>query len=117
MRCFCVWMMAAFCVLVEMPASAGEIRGAVTDRKGGGPLPGVSLHLIGTRWGAVSDSAGNYVISKVPAGTTSARGGTGRPLITTGRFRYYYNFDGRTLTRDSEKWFPLLPSLTVSGEF
>ena len=31
--------------------------------------------------------------------------------------RYYYNFDGQTLTRNSEKWFPMLPSLTVSGEF
>ncbi len=69
MRCFCVWMMGVFCVLMEMPVSAGEIRGAVADREEGGPLPGVNLHLIGTRWGAVSDTAGNYVISKVPGGT------------------------------------------------
>jgi len=65
---FRVWFGVALVVL-NMPASAGEVRGRVTDRADGSPLAGVNLRLMGARLGAVSDSAGAYAIPNVPAGT------------------------------------------------
>lgn len=69
LRDLCAWTACALCILTGSPAFAGEIRGCVTDRASRSPLPCVNLRLTGTRLGAVSDSAGSYLIPNVPAGT------------------------------------------------
>ena len=56
-------------ILTTTPTFAGELRGIVTDAKDGQPLPGVNLLLTQTRLGAVTDTAGAYVITQIPEGT------------------------------------------------
>lgn len=57
------------------PNSTGRITGTVTDSTDNHPLPVVRVTIVGTRLTAVSDDAGRYAISGVPAGrhTLSAR--------------------------------------------
>ena len=44
------------------------IRGVVTDKTSEMPLPGVSVTIVGTNLGAVTDSAGRYALNGVPLG-------------------------------------------------
>ncbi len=46
----------------------GNVFGRVIDRNTREPMLGVYLRVLGTRWGAVTDVAGNYKILGVPAG-------------------------------------------------
>jgi iron complex outermembrane receptor protein len=49
-------------------AEAGTIEGKVTNAKTGEFLPGINVKLKGTKFGAVTDKKGHYVIKKIPAG-------------------------------------------------
>ena len=69
MRTFCIGAAILLWMALAVPIIAGEIRGTVTDRTDGSSLPGVNLRLTGTRLGAVSDTAGAYVISNIPSGS------------------------------------------------
>lgn len=64
------------CLLVEISAQTykGEIFGYVIDAKTKEPLPSVNIILIEQpTYGAVSDSAGNFIIKAVPVGTYSLK--------------------------------------------
>ncbi len=49
--------------------AAGGIKGKVTDASTGEALPGVTMQLEGTSFGAATDLNGNYIIPNVPAGS------------------------------------------------
>ncbi|MGE5313223.1 MAG: TonB-dependent receptor [Acidobacteriota bacterium] len=49
--------------------TTGKIAGKVTDAKTGDPLPGVTIVLVGTTYGAATDFDGNYFINNLPPGT------------------------------------------------
>ena len=70
---FYIGLAAALWLAAALSISAEEIRGVVTDAADGLPLPGVNLHLIGTRLGAVSDTGGVYAIPNVPPGNYRLR--------------------------------------------
>ncbi len=57
------------CVAATVKLVASDVRGLITDRKSGDPVSGVTVRLATTRLGAVSDSAGRFVIKNVPKGT------------------------------------------------
>ena len=67
----------AFALLaVALPAMAGttgKITGVVRE-KGKAALPGVTVIVEGTRFGAIADDQGRYSILNVPAGTYTVRG-------------------------------------------
>lgn len=57
---------------VNSPASAqfkGELKGKITDKKTGEPLPGVNVLVKGTYYGAASDLEGNFRIANMNPGT------------------------------------------------
>jgi outer membrane receptor protein involved in Fe transport len=49
--------------------SAGKIKGIITDKETGEPIPGASVQIVGTNQGAQTDLEGKYLISLVPAAT------------------------------------------------
>lgn len=53
----------------SLASGNGTIRGTVTDRKTGDPLPQVNLRLDGTTLGASSGADGTFEIRNIPAGT------------------------------------------------
>ena len=58
-------------LLVSASALAGDtgtLNGVVTDSVTGEPIPGASVHLAGTKFGAMTDSDGSYQIKQIPAG-------------------------------------------------
>ncbi|MEW6051705.1 MAG: TonB-dependent receptor [Candidatus Zixiibacteriota bacterium] len=59
------------CVLpgLVLGATVGKITGVVTDAQTKEPLVGVSVQVVGTNMGAVSDAEGGYTILNVPVGT------------------------------------------------
>jgi len=54
-------------VCVSYVSLAGTINGKITD-KNDEPLPGVTVQLVGTQFGSITDVFGEYSIRKVPAG-------------------------------------------------
>jgi hypothetical protein len=50
-------------------AARGRVAGVVTDSLGGRPLAAVQVSVAGTRLGALTDSAGRYVVTNVPPGS------------------------------------------------
>ncbi|MGH7725049.1 MAG: TonB-dependent receptor [Candidatus Eiseniibacteriota bacterium] len=56
-----------------LAATTGKISGVVRER-GKGPLPGVTVIVEGTRFGAIADDQGRYTIINVPAGSYTLRG-------------------------------------------
>ena len=59
-----------FCTTSALAAQAtGTIRGRVTDGGTGRPITDASVTLTGTRLGAVTNSAGDFVMLQVPSGT------------------------------------------------
>jgi len=53
--------------------STGAIRGTVVDSATTLPIPGVSVLVVGSTRGALTDAAGRYVIRGVPIGAASVR--------------------------------------------
>jgi TonB-linked SusC/RagA family outer membrane protein len=51
----------------------GSIRGRVVDRETGQPIPAVQVLVVGTRLGAATDNAGNFVLHGVTSGTVTLR--------------------------------------------
>jgi outer membrane receptor protein involved in Fe transport len=58
---------------VAASQEAGTLNGRVTDRSAGEPLAGVQVSLEGGRAVAASDSAGIYVLHRIPPGTWSVQ--------------------------------------------
>jgi hypothetical protein len=54
-------------LIAQSPAS-GTIKGSVTDRVSGTPLPGAHILVRGTQRGTASAADGNFAISQLPAG-------------------------------------------------
>ena len=63
-----VALILALALPVTLLAANGTIVGKVTDAKTGQPLPGANVMLVGTTFGAATNTDGSYVIAKVPAG-------------------------------------------------
>lgn len=61
---FCLSFWVAFGNLY----AAGRITGVVIDAASGDPMPGATVQLVGTSFGAVTDRDGNYVLPVVPSG-------------------------------------------------
>lgn len=55
--------------------ATGAVRGRVTDAATGQGVPAVNVWLEGTRWGTVTNDAGNYLIVGVEPGTYTIRTG------------------------------------------
>ncbi|HYD51400.1 MAG TPA: SusC/RagA family TonB-linked outer membrane protein, partial [Gemmatimonadaceae bacterium] len=54
---------------VARAQASGRITGVATDSASGRPLAAVRVQVLGTRLGAMSDDAGRFAITGVPAGT------------------------------------------------
>jgi len=54
-------------------AESGTIQGHVRDSQTHEPLPGASVYLVGTSWGASTDLNGKFIISSVPSGSYTIR--------------------------------------------
>ncbi|SYZ73922.1 putative TonB-dependent receptor plug [Candidatus Zixiibacteriota bacterium] len=52
-----------------LAGSTGKIKGVVTDKETGEPIPGASVLLMGTKQGAMTDPDGKYMITLVPPAT------------------------------------------------
>ena len=66
----------AFVLAGAAPIAAqatGTVRGQVTDAATQRPLAGSQISLVDTRWGALANSSGQYLILNVPAGTYTVR--------------------------------------------
>jgi TonB-linked SusC/RagA family outer membrane protein len=59
---------AALVVFAGALQAQSTVTGRVTDARSAQPLPGVAVEVEGTRFGALTDSAGQYRIASVPAG-------------------------------------------------
>ena len=55
--------------ILILAGSAGKIRGIITDKITGNPIPGVSVRLIGTALGSITDDEGKFLIEMVKPGT------------------------------------------------
>ncbi len=64
---FIVFLLLTQIVLAQ--AERGEIRGKVTDKDTGEPLPAVNVAIPGTYYGAATDFDGNFLITGVRPGT------------------------------------------------
>jgi len=53
--------------------TTGKVTGVIKDAKNGEPLPGVSVVIVGTKRGAVTDVSGTYYILSVDPGTYQLR--------------------------------------------
>src|SRR5215475_6171052 len=63
-------ILAVFTSVATAQAQAGgRITGTVTSADGGRPIPLVQVTVTGTARGALTDSAGRFTITGVPAGT------------------------------------------------
>lgn len=68
--------------------TTGKISGKITDTKSGDPLPGVTIVLVGTSFGAATDFDGNYFINNLPPGTyTLKASAVGYNSATTEKIR------------------------------
>ncbi|MCM2272493.1 MAG: carboxypeptidase-like regulatory domain-containing protein, partial [candidate division Zixibacteria bacterium] len=56
-----------------MSATVGRITGVITDSQTKEPLVGVSVQIIGTTMGAMTNENGQYSILNVPTGTYTLR--------------------------------------------
>ena len=66
-------VVAASAALHPAVAQDGTIAGRVTDAASGRPIDQVHLNVVGTRFGAVTNAEGRYVIRGVPSGAVAVR--------------------------------------------
>jgi outer membrane receptor protein involved in Fe transport len=64
-----VLLLAVFGMSALFGGTTGKIAGKITDAKSGEPLPGVTIVLPGTSYGAATDFNGDYFINNLPPGT------------------------------------------------
>jgi len=62
-------LILALSVATAYGATTGEITGIITDAETGEPLIGVTVSVVGTNLGAITDEGGKYIILNVPVGT------------------------------------------------
>ncbi|MCI0694700.1 TonB-dependent receptor [candidate division KSB1 bacterium] len=68
-RNFLAFLLVALLVpALLLAGTTGKIKGKVTDRESGEPLPGANVLILGTTFGAASDFNGEFVILNVPPG-------------------------------------------------
>lgn len=65
-RCFCLIGLVGFTILAR--AQTGTFQGRVVEAATGDPLPGVSVAVLGTKQGAITDVDGHFFIADVPPG-------------------------------------------------
>jgi hypothetical protein len=60
-----------FCLLTSTLAfgQSGTFSGSVADARTGEPLPGATIQILGTAFGASSDATGSYTVREIPAST------------------------------------------------
>jgi outer membrane receptor protein involved in Fe transport len=58
---------------LALAGTTGKIKGKVTDRETGEPLPAANVIIVGTTLGVAADLNGEFVILNVPAGTYSVK--------------------------------------------
>lgn len=72
-----VFSLALYFVLMHLSSAQTnylqQVRGTVSDAESGIGLPGVSVAITGTGLGAVTDSLGAYVLTRVPIGKVNIR--------------------------------------------
>ena len=68
-----VALICLFSVASVWSANVGKITGVVTDAQTMEPLIGVTVAVMGTNLGAITDEDGHYIILNVPVGTYSLR--------------------------------------------
>ncbi len=56
-----------------LAGTTGKIKGVVTDKESGEPIPGASVFLVGTQQGAMTDPDGEFMITLVPPGEYTLR--------------------------------------------
>lgn len=58
-----------FLISLKIVAQTGQtIRGKVTDQVNGKPISGVSVQILNTAFGVITDESGNFKLSNIPAG-------------------------------------------------
>ncbi len=62
------WLTACFSPAVLYAQQTYSVKGRVTDKKSGEAIPFVSVKVVNTTYGALTDTAGYFIISTVPAG-------------------------------------------------
>ena len=71
-----IMLVMAMLALLPLIINAGttcKIKGIVTDKQTGKPIPGVAVHLVGTKIGAMTKSDGSFEIINVPPGKYTIR--------------------------------------------
>ena len=71
-----IFFLILFLTLSVMAATAGTIKGTITDRQTKEPLTGATVQVSGTAQGAVADLDGNY--------TLELKNGTGQSIRKEG---------------------------------
>ncbi len=61
------------CTSIVFGGSTGKIKGVVTDKETGEPIPGASVMVMDTKQGAITDPDGSYLIVLVPPGKHDLR--------------------------------------------
>lgn len=64
---------ALVCPALLWAGTTGKIKGKVTDRDSGEPLPGANVIVVGTTLGAASDFNGEFVILNIPPGVYTVK--------------------------------------------
>ncbi|MGQ0648526.1 MAG: carboxypeptidase-like regulatory domain-containing protein [Gemmatimonadaceae bacterium] len=58
---------------IALAQATGIVRGTVVDSSGGEPVPGVSVVVVGSRVGAITDANGKYIMRGAPVGAQTLR--------------------------------------------
>jgi outer membrane receptor for ferrienterochelin and colicin len=58
---------------VAIAQPVGHIRGRIVDAETGQPLAFTNVVLVGTEWGAMTDSDGRFVVENIPAGVYTVK--------------------------------------------
>lgn len=112
MRKLVIWTVIGIWVLltgISYASTVGTIRGQVTDKKTGDPLPGVNVIIEGTNMGAATDKNGNYMIINVPVGEYT---------LTASMIGYKkFKVEQLRVIRDQTTWLNIkLESSVLAGE-